>query len=212
MSRYTSILCCGMLLLAATACESSLNEPEGSFDAAPELTISAAPGGGGPEYEDVMNQGGVGVYASDGASLVRQPNGIQVRLRVPTPDPGSYVYAAGTEAGHPEVFTLWAFVFNYPENCTDPCNGDDLGGATGAIGGAYNAGGVISGGGSINVAGRIGVGESPFGGLPLELPATAEVHLALAPHGAMDPSTLPTELRTPEGSPACGCWWVAIFD
>ena len=159
-----------------------------------------------------MNQNGVGVYSANGARLVRQPNGLSMSMTMPTPAPGDYVYADGTEEGFPEVFTLWAFIFNNPENCTDPCNGDDLGTATGANGGAYNVGGVVAAGGKLTVAGRIGVGETPFVFEALNAPATAEVHLAMAPHGGLDPSLLPNELRIPKGNGACGCWWVAIFD
>ena len=133
-------------------------------------------------------------------------------MTLPTPEPGTYVYPAGTAQGTLEVFTLWAFVFNYPENCTFPCNGDDLGNATGAVGGVYNVGGHPGQGAQLTIAGRIGVGEPALAFSALESPETAEVHLALAPHGGLDPQTLPGEFRGPKGSPVCGCWWVSIFD
>lgn len=120
--------------------------------------------------------------------------------------------------GSPEGFTLWAFVFNFPEKCTNPCNADDVGIGTAAQGGAYNVGGhVVGTGGSLTISGRVEVGQpagAPGGlpGAPLQVPATAEVHVALAPHGALDPSELPGEFRRPAGSPSCDCWWVAIFD
>lgn len=211
MFRNPSKLTPLALVALLVGCESSVAAPEALNPPVDGLTAALAPGDG-PEHADVMNQGGAGVYAGNGAKLIRQPNGLRMSLKMPLPAPGTYVYAPGTQPGHPEVFTLWAFVFNHPENCSDPCSGDDLGTATGANGGAYNVGGVIAAGNTINVAGRIGVGEAPFAFESLELPETAEVHLALAPHGAMDPSTLPNELRVPVGSPACGCWWVAIFD
>lgn len=116
----------------------------------------------------------------------------------------------GREQGDPEVFTLWAFVFNHPENCTVPCSMDDLGVITPAKGGAYNVGGHFVSGNSLTISGRIRVGETPFGFAPLEFPATAEVHLALAPHGAVDPSMLPDEFHLPTGPMLL--WWVAIFD
>lgn len=170
-----------------------------------------------PEHADVMEQGGMSVRAADGATLVRQANGIAVSMTMPAPEPGTYVYPAGTEPGHPEVFTLWAFVFNHPENCSGGvCDGDDT--SDPAVGfGAYNAAGHVNSGGTLNLSGRIGVGE-PAGGppgstmAPLSNPAGAEIHLAVTSHGGLDPSTLPTEFRIPTGSPACGCWWVALFD
>ena len=162
-----------------------------------------------------MDQGGGAVYAPDGAQLVRQANGLKATLSVPAPTPGEYVYAAGTEPGHPEVFTLWMFVFNHPENCTAPCDMDDLTNPDVEFG-VYNLAGHANGGGTLTLSGRAGVGDpagAPPGVTPhpLSNPAGAEVHLAIAPHGGLDPSTLPTEFRIPRGSPACQCWWVAIF-
>ncbi|SRR6266542_100327 len=177
---------------------------------AAQSTVTAAISTAGPEYADISNQGGTGVYAEDGAMLVRQLDGLQARISMPRPQPGTYNYPAGKTAGDPEVFTLWAFVFNYPDLCSAPCNADDLGTGTAAKGGVYNIGGDAGSGNSLTIAGRIGVGETPFAGAALEAPATAEVHLAVAPHGDLDPSTLPTEFRTPTGPIAF--WWLAIFN
>ena len=208
MSSLRALALCLAALTAAAACDSP-TEQTGTVEPG---SLEAFAQNQGPEHADVMNQGGIGVYAADGSALVRQPNGLRISMKVPTPEAGTYTYPDGAVEGPPEVFTLWAFIFNHPENCTDPCNGDDLGDATGAFGGAYNVGGHITGGGGhMNIAGRIGVGEEPRAFAPLELPATAEVHVALAPHGAMDPTTLPGELSQPAGSPICDCWWVAIF-
>lgn len=183
------------------------------------VAVTAAPAiAAPPEAADVMNQDGVGVYAEDGVTVVRQPNGLHVKASVPTPQPGTYVYAPGTVEGSPEVFTLWAFVFNYPDLCTPPgCGGDDLGMAAAAKGGAYNVGGHATGaGGTLTLSGQINVGDPAgapppiFVGAPLESPSTAEIHVAIAPHGALDPATLPEEFSSPVGSPFCGCWWVAL--
>lgn len=168
----------------------------------------------GPEQTNIMNQGGAGVYAPNGAMLVRQPNGVRLSITMPTPEPDTYVYAPGrTEVGHPEVFTLWAFIFNYPENCDGPCDGNDLGAGTAAKGGVYNVGGHPASGNSLTIAGQIAVGDPPFNPAtaPLESPSTAEIHLAVAPHGALDPARLPDDFHLPTGSPTCGCWWVAFF-
>ena len=197
-----------LALVATTGCDRT---PPTAPEAVSEGNLVAALESDGLEYADVMNQGGVGVYQAQGSSVARQPNGLRIGMSVPTPAPGTYVYPAGAVAGHPEVFTLWAFVFNYPENCTDPCNGDDLGFATGANGGVYNVGGHAVSGAALTIAGRIGVGEQPVAFAPLESPETAEIHVALAPHGVLDPTTLPGEFRSPAGSPVCGCWWVSIF-
>ena len=170
----------------------------------------------GPERADVWDQGGATVYAPDGARLVRQPNGIAVSVSMPTPTPGEYLYPVGTEPGHPEVFTLWVFVFNYPENCSGSCGPDDMTNPAVEFG-VYNPTGRVAAGSSMTLAGRAGVGEpagAPPGIVPHDLsnPAGAEVHVAVTSHGQLDPATLPGEFRRPTGSGACGCWWVAIFD
>lgn len=185
------------------------------------LAAFAAPAvaGAGAEREtrDVLNQGGAGVYAADAAILTRKPNGLSIKVSMPTPESGSYVYADGTVPGAPEVFTGWAFVFNYPDLCTDGvCDGDDLG-DTLAQGGVYNFAGHPAGGSTLTLSGQISVGQPAlapppiFVGAPLQSPATAEVHVAIAPHGQLDPSQMPEQITTPVGSPACGCWWLALF-
>ncbi len=201
--RFTPVVLAALVPLLA--CDSPVEQ---SLDEVP----AAFSFHGAPEFAHVMNQNGVGVYAANGSQVVRQPNGLQISLGMPTPAPGTYTYAAGTVPGFPEVFTLWAFVFNYPGNCTPPaCDFDDLGFGTGANGGVYNVGGHVASGSSLMVAGRIGVGQAPFAFAPLESPGTAEIHVALAPHGALDPSKLPNEFRIPAGNPFCDCWWVALF-
>lgn len=168
-------------------------------------------------YADVMNQGGDGVYAAGGAHVVRQPKGLRMSVRMPTPPVADYTYPEGIEPGHPEVFTLWAFIFNHPESCTDgECGGDDLGADADAKGSVYNVAGHVTSGRRLTLAGRIGVGQpalAPPGVTPTPLsnPEGAEIHLAVTSHGGLDPSTLPGEFRSPTGSPVCDCWWVALF-
>ena len=200
-------------LLALAACDAPVGPTEGALLAPPPALASM----GSPERADVMNQGGAGVYAADGATVVRQTNGLRMSIKMPTPEPDTYVYPAGTEAGHPEVFTLWAFIFNFPELCDGPCDGNDLGADAAAKGSVYNVGGHVASGNWLTISGRVGVGEpalAPPGVTPTPLvnPAGAVIHLAVTSHGALDPSTLPTEFRIPTGSPACACWWLAVFE
>lgn len=178
---------------------------------------SAAPAAAGaPETADVYEQDGVTVRAADGARLVRQADGVHVSFRMPTPAPGSYLYPEGTAEGHPEVFTLWLFVFNHPEHCTDPCGPDDATNPDVEFG-AYNPAGHVNAGGWLNLSGRVGVGDpagAPPGIVPHPLtnPGGADIHLAVTSHGGLDPATLPEEFHVPTGSGMCGCWWTAIFD
>lgn len=171
---------------------------------------------GPAETTDVYAQDGASVVAADRARLVRQPDGLHVSLGMPAPVSGTYVYPAGAEPGSPEVFTLWMFVFNHPENCTDPCGADDTSNPDVEFG-VYNPAGHVNAGGWLNLSGRVGVGDAaqappgvdPY---PLTNPAGAQIHLAVTSHGELDPATLPNEFRIPTGSPMCGCWWTATFD
>ena len=164
---------------------------------------------------DVVGQGMAGpVVSADGATLIRTENGITASLSMPTPVSGSYTYPIGNAfqpmvfAGHPEAFTGWMFVFNNPEACTDPCNGDDLG-PTPARGGAFNFAGHVVGGSTLNLTGHISKRSEPFVGVPIDNPLGAEVHLAVAPHGGLQPDLLPTQITFPIGTSAE--WWLAIF-
>jgi len=170
-----------------------------------------------PERADVVDQGGGGVYAANGAKLVRQANGIAASVSMPTPEPGTYGYPVGTEPGHPEVFTLWMFVFNHPEHCATPfeCGPSDFNNENVKFG-VYNPAGHVTGGGKLTLSGRVGVGDEPEPpppgvdqDFPLSNPAGAEIHLAVTSHGALDPATLPEEFRIPTGPP--DRWWVALF-
>lgn len=211
-SRPFALLVGCAAAVSLAACDTSIEPSEGTLLEPPPASFAMGP----PERADVMNQGGVGVYALDGAMVVRQANGLRMSMTMPTPEPDSYVYPAGTEAGHPEVFTLWAFIFNFPELCDGPCDGNDLGADAPAKGSVYNVGGHVASGNSLTISGRAGVGEPalappPLTPTPLVDPNGAEIHLAVTSHGALDPTTLPTEFRIPTGSPVCACWWVAVF-
>ena len=171
------------------------------------------------EYADVFGQGPAGpVIATDGARLVRSDNGLLISVRVPTPKPDSYNYPPGNawnndaHPGKPEAFSLWAFVFNDPESCTGGgpgvCTPDDArNGTPGA--GAFNVAGHLVAGKVLQLDGNVTFASKPFGGAPLTDPLTAEVHLAIAPHGALQAETMPNQLQTPIGSP--GYWWIALF-
>lgn len=192
------------------------------------LGLAAALGPAGSAFgtvttqtEDLMDQGGGGVYAEDGVRLTRQPEGITIRVSVPVPQPNSYVYPSeiATPSASPEVFSGWAIVFNHPGECAGGpgnCGGPDL--FNPAVGGGvFNfAGHPVGAGGKLVLTGQVGVGEAA-GGPPgstmaaLSNPGGAEVHVAIAPHGLLDPAGMPAQATTPAGSPACNCWWVAEF-
>lgn len=152
--------------------------------------------------------------------LTRTEHGLTIRAEMPTPEPGSYAYPPGAaDEGAPEAFTLWAFVFPNPEACADD-DGDgvpECGGIPDLIasgGGAFGVAGHLSGGGQLTLAGHISKNTDPFplpvpGSSKLTNPMGAEVHVAIAPHGTVDPENLPAQITTPIGGP--DLWWVALF-
>ncbi|MCE0487250.1 hypothetical protein [Ornithinimicrobium sediminis] len=185
--------------------------------AALALGQTAAASPVGSHVTDVAGQGPGGpVVSPEGASLQRNDSGLSVKLTMATPAPGTYTYPSesafqpeGARPGHPEAFSLWVFVYNHPELCSDGvCDANDLG-DTPAQGGAFNGGGHVVGGGELRLAGRVTVHDQPFVGEPVTRPRSAEVHLAVAPHGELQPDVLPDQISTPIGTP--DHWWLAQF-
>lgn len=180
------------------------------------LTTASTAAPASKESADVQGQGmGAPVVSPDGATLIRSDTGLNVSLRMATPEPDSYNYPAGNAfnpdaiPGHPEVFTLWVFVFNFPDDCSaDPCDLADFAAGRGA-GGAFLGAGHVVGGPELRLSGRVSLTSEPFAGSPLLAPQSAEVHLAVAPHGAVQPEFLPAQIQTPIGDPSF--WWLAFF-
>lgn len=175
----------------------------------------------GVDRADIMGQGGQGVAAANGATLFRSFFGLHIRMEMPTPEPGEYTYPAAAPGappivpGWPEVFTGWAFVFNFPEKCTGNCDLDDLGPGAAAQGGVYNFDGQLIWRDTLTLTGfvkRGALSTNPpgIGGVVLQNPRGAEVHLAIAPHGQAIREFIDVQTSSPAGSPACACWWVAI--
>lgn len=181
------------------------------------LIVGAAGAQVTKETADVVGQGPAGpIVSADGATLRRSDSGLTMSLRMPTPEPGTYAYPPanmfqpeGAFPGHPEAFSLWAFVFNFPELCTNACDADDLAPGAPAMGGVFNVAGHVVGGPHLQLSGHVTLNSPPFAGSPLLEPRTAEVHLAVAPHGALQPDIMPNQLKMPIGSPPF--WWLAFF-
>lgn len=184
-------------------------------------------GADGPETAPILAQGGgEPAVASEGARLTRNPDGLRIGASIPTPEPGSYEYPSGDMTppwapahpevrpggpGEPEVFTLWLFVFNHPDLCTDgSCDLDDLSADADAKGGSYQLDGRIADGDVLDLAGAVRVGQPSMNGAVLEDPFGAEVHVAVAPHGrAHDDTNRWAQLNGPVGNPTL--WWAATF-
>ena len=191
------------------------------------LSRGTSDSGDGWLTADVSEQGTPdSVGETDGGRLQRDADGFRVELVVPTPVPGTYEYptndmippwveshpALGPGAQDaPEVFTLWLFAFNEPGSCTEgQCDSDDVGTDAAARGGVYQIDGRIADDDTLRFTGTVRLGEASLDGAPLDDPAGAEVHLAIAPHGrALSGADLVTQLNTPVGNPTL--WWGARF-
>jgi hypothetical protein len=179
-------------MLAACADASPPMAPPLEADA--RATLSRAPihAATAVHIANVMDQplAGGGVYAPDAAILRRTPNGFSVRVRMPTPPPGTYEAPESHEDGPPEAFTLWIFADGIP-----------FLGAGHVVGGPY-----------LTLTGHISRETVPFtGGEPLgSAVANASVRITIAPHGKVDPEKLPDQIKTPAAGP--DFWWWAEFD
>lgn len=175
------------------------------------------------QREDVLTQDESGVYQRNGARMRRNHYAFSVRWKIRTPRPGTYTYPTADQIpdgapphprirqGYPEVFTLWAFVFNYPKRCTDPCDFDDIGPDTAAEGGIYQLDGTIAYKRRIKMGGKVRIGQAPAAGAMLSNPRGAEIHVAMAAHGkAYRGARLARQLNGAVGTPPS--WWAAIFE
>lgn len=211
--------------LRKTVCRTSSRGQPGLFALISVLLVGlvsgsaiAASNGIQVETADVLEQGGGAVLAVDGAKLTRSDTGLTISVRIPTPEPGTYAYPPGNPfnppavPGSPEAFSLWAFVFNHPDECLGVpfCDSDDFFAGRGGAGG-FNVAGHLTAGPVLQMNGRVTLNSIPFGGAGSMLvePHTAEVHVAIAPHGALQPEAMPNQLKTPIGN--SNFWWPAFF-
>lgn len=200
-------------------------------------TVSVA--GASPwETADISGQGmGGPIVAEDGAKIHRTAKGVTASVSMPAPAPGEYAVPEGPtssgEEGSPAAFSLWVFIFFNPDACDGSCDGPDLAGED-VVAAGYNAGGHLVAGPHLTISGKVNAQSRAFGppGVPVctgadagdsvcvetvgqalalgHTLADAEVHLAVAPHGKLDPSLLPAQITTPAGN-AADHWWTALF-
>jgi hypothetical protein len=191
------------------------------------LAFAAPAVGGSWEKAAVSGQGGVGTTSGAAARILRTNTGLSVRISMPTPV-GYRIPATPTSsnmAGHPAAFTGWAFIFFNPDACVGGCGGDDLMRANDPdpekrlYAGGFNVGGHVVGGPNLTLSGHVNRSSRTFGGSNAESLgfglsqgfdlADAEIHVAVAPHGVLDPALLPAQISTPAGDPTF--WWSAQF-
>jgi hypothetical protein len=192
------------------------------------IIVNVNGGSDAGERADFGGQGCEGpLLAESGASLIRSGDGIRVSANTPIPMPGTYEYPSadmvpdGSPAhpevlpggpDEPEVFTMWAFVYNYPDTCTDDtCDVDDSAQDAMAAGGVFQADGRVADGERLEFDGSVRLGQEPGTGSALVNPLGAEVHLAIAAHNKMlDGSDGWRQLNGPLGNPTL--WWAASFE
>jgi hypothetical protein len=150
---------------------------------------------------------------------------VTAKVTMPTPEPGTYEYPEGPtasgEEGHPEAFSLWVFLFFNPDACaTEGCGPADLQNNEAVVAGAFNAGGHIASGPTLTISGRVNEQSTVFGGPNAETISEALamgysiddalIHVAVAPHGALDPALMPEAIKTPAGNPSY--WWMVVYE
>ena len=117
-----------------------------------------------------------------------------------TPTPGTYCYPDGetavAEEGPPEAFSFWLFTFEAGPD--EPFTG------------VWGIGGHVVGGPNLTLSGQVSKADEPFAGDFPKDTDDVEVHLAVAPHGALDTDIMPEQIKTPAGGPEH--WWVSIFE
>lgn len=110
------------------------------------------------------------------------------------------IHLRGLNPGH--AFTVWAVIWNSPENCVGGCGEDDLG-VDGNVVIFSGVGGVANGGGNLNGNTTITSGVGPISGAVTN-PSGAEIHFVVQDHGEAsdDAATLLLQTTTFEGG--CG--------
>ena len=174
------------LVLAAVGCDTP-------GTTAPELTTDSPPTAAAMGGMAVMDAGPVDILSfADGttvmgwAKLIRRRNGVSMRAHM--------------AADQGETFTVWAVVFNKPEECaTSPCTEADLGNSEVMPNVIHMAGGIVGGHG-LNVAGHLKAGDASGGLFPggpgLMDPMMAEIHFVYRTHGQRIPGLIGEQIHT----------------
>lgn len=129
-----------------------------------------------PDRAMVTDLEGVAVGRS---MLIRSADGVRARITT-----------GGVEAGH--AYTVWAVVFNSPENCLGGCGSDDLANPDVEAYSLLGAGGLVrTGVATFGV--RLDAGEE------LTDPMGAEIHFVVRSHGPAIPGMIDEQTTTLNG-------------
>lgn len=112
------------------------------------------------------------------------------------------IHLRGLNSGH--AFTVWAVIWNSPENCVGGCGEDDLGRpGTENVVIFSGVGGVANGGGNLNGNTTITSGVGPIPGAVTN-PSGAEIHFVVQDHGAASDDAAILLLQTTTFEGGCG--------
>jgi hypothetical protein len=188
-----------LAIVSVTAC--SADRPAGPTDESVG-PLFARGGSQAQPVDQIENFGLVPGAAINGATLGRNANNVSAQIQATVPGPNTA--------------TVWAAVFDAPENClTTPCGLPDLGNAA-AMPTLLRAGGRVIGGGPVNIAGHVKEGDTSEAllGAGMMDAMTAEVHFILRLHGPQIPMMVNDQIHSFGGGCAinpCADVGAAIF-
>lgn len=137
-----------------------------------------------------------GVDIAGGGTLLRTEDAVTVRLGMTGLD---------KKAG----YTIWWIIFNNPDECSDPCDLDDLDKPEVQPGVFYAAGFITGSDGTANVVAHLESGDLTAGidellgtgqGLEEENGLGAEIHLIVRSHGKLLVGAVDTQIGTFDGA------------
>jgi opacity protein-like surface antigen len=102
----------------------------------------------------------------------------------------------GLTAGN--AYTAWWIIFNYPDECTGPCDLGDLGNPNVSAEITYATGHVVGGSGEGNFGDHLSAGDTPGGwfGNGFTNPTGAEIHVLVHDHGPIIPGLVDEMIST----------------
>lgn len=193
MSNRRSAPLTAVALSVAALVGASCDTP---WSTGPEIAPDAQPTAAAMGGMAMMDAGPVDILSfADGmtvmgwATLMRRPNGISMKAHM--------------NAAHGETFTVWAVVFNKPDECaTSPCGAADLGNPDVMPNVIHTAGGIVGGNG-LQVAGHLRAGDASGGLFPggpgIMDPMAVEIHFIYRSHGDRIPGLIDEQIHSVMG-------------
>ena len=116
------------------------------------------------------------------------------------------IHTTGLDAH--SVYTIWWAIFNHPDECSDPCNGDDFNDPNVDVTVMWAAALITDSEGVGNVTAHLAKGDPPAGvfigagtGNGLKKPMDAVIHAIVRFHGMPDPGMVALQISSTGGGP-----------